>query len=335
MHRISRDGLEFPQPRYLCYNPSMPSKKQVVHASYPKLLKSIQSCITQTGRVLERATIEMYWSIGRLIHDHLKGASPYSGDGKGVFARLGRDLQKDPRTLYDAVRFYEAYPNLSDDPLSWSHYRHLAHIRDNRERARWQKRAVRERLSVKDFLALRSTKETPLIREGTLKAAPGLLYHYRVVKIKEEFFLDAGFENYLNPVKGTQELDNARIYRSVKEDGYELRLSKATKKDLYTYNAVVERVVDGDTLLVLLDCGFGIRHRERLRLRGIDAPEKKTVAGKRASDYVGRQLEGQSSMIIKTHRPDKYGRYLADVFLENGSRYLNQELVAQGLAGIV
>ena len=46
------------------------------------------------------------------------------------------------------------------------------------------------------------------------------------------------------------------------------------------------RVVDADTLLVEVDCGFGCRMEQRLRLRGIDAPELKTPEGARARAFV-------------------------------------------------
>src|SRR3990167_7609795 len=51
-----------------------------------------------------------------------------------------------------------------------------------------------------------------------------------------------------------------------------------------TYKAFIERVVDGDTLIVKIDLGFETRIREYLRLRGIDAPETDTAEGKRSEE---------------------------------------------------
>ena len=104
----------------------------------------------------------------------------------------------------------------------------------------------------------------------------------------------------------------------------------------------MERVVDGDTLLVWVDCGFGMWTRRRLRLRGIDADELSRAAGQRARDFVREQMAAVPFVVITTSRVDKYGRYLADVFYEAGAsdpelvarkgRFLNQELLRKKLA---
>ena len=83
-------------------------------------------------------------------------------------------------------------------------------------------------------------------------------------------------------------------------------------------------------LLVSVDLEFGMRTRQYLRLRGIDAPELKTRAGKRARKFVEEQLKGIDEIRIKSSRSDKFDRYLADVFLKNG--YLNQILLDRGFA---
>ena len=107
---------------------------------------------------------------------------------------------------------------------------------------------------------------------------------------------------------------------------------------------LVTRVVDGDTLLVEVDCGFGSRIKQRLRLRGIDAAELKTAAGRRAHAFIKSELAALDFVIVKTFRPDKYDRYLADVFFLPGAEdaqqvaaegiFLNGLLVKKGLAQI-
>ena len=112
----------------------------------------------------------------------------------------------------------------------------------------------------------------------------------------------------------------------------------------YTYKAYVERVVDGDTLLVLIEGGGGNLVQERLRLRGIDCPELKTEAGARAKRFVEGKFRGLPFIIIRTYKEqvDNHARYLADVFYlpeetdaaavaENGA-FLNQELLDERLA---
>jgi micrococcal nuclease len=94
----------------------------------------------------------------------------------------------------------------------------------------------------------------------------------------------------------------------------------------------VERVVDGDTLLLKKD-------RTRVRLQGIDTPE--TVKedtpvqtwGPEATAYSKRfvqEARGKVTITVDGEAVDQYGRHL--VFVWNGNRLLNEELVAAGLA---
>ena len=93
---------------------------------------------------------------------------------------------------------------------------------------------------------------------------------------------------------------------------------------------LVERVVDGDTLL--------LANRERVRLLGVDTPE--TVApdrpvepfGKAASEFTRRLVEGQNVRLgFDKERVDRFGRTLAYVYLEDGT-LLNEELIRAGLS---
>jgi endonuclease YncB( thermonuclease family) len=110
----------------------------------------------------------------------------------------------------------------------------------------------------------------------------------------------------------------------------------------YVYAAEVERVVDGDTLLVVVDLGFEVLKRQRLRLAGLDTPPVDTAKGAKARDFVQEELERVEQVMVKTDKIDLYGRYVAHVFYEPGEsskahifaegRYLNQRLVDRGLA---
>ncbi len=113
-------------------------------------------------------------------------------------------------------------------------------------------------------------------------------------------------------------------------------------KPAYTYPAMIERVIDGDTLLVSIELGFGIIVRERLRLRGINTPELGTPDGEGAKYYVEDILPRGTRVVVKSHQTDVYGRFVADVFFRPGIEdtgrilmdglYLNQELMDRGLA---
>ena len=123
---------------------------------------------------------------------------------------------------------------------------------------------------------------------------------------------------------------------------YRLQVSRTGMKRLYTYRATVEEVVDGDTLWVGIDCGFGVWVRQKLRLRGIDTPELPGAAGRRAKAFVEKALGQVPFVVVTTTRPDKYDRYLSDLFHLPGAtdpekvlsegRFLNQQLLDEGLA---
>ena len=113
-------------------------------------------------------------------------------------------------------------------------------------------------------------------------------------------------------------------------------------RELYTYKAYLERVVDGDTLLVHIDLGFGIFIQQKLRLRGLDTSEIDSNDGQKAKKFVESELKDTNFLILKTHGSDIYDRYLVDVFylkdewkaervIEHGN-FLNNRLVQEGLA---
>jgi endonuclease YncB( thermonuclease family) len=82
----------------------------------------------------------------------------------------------------------------------------------------------------------------------------------------------------------------------------------------------VVRVFDGDTIEVLHNT-----HPERVRLSGIDCPEKGHAFGKRAKQAASLLVFGRD-VIFQTHGQDKYGRTLEDVLLPDGTN-VNHELV--------
>jgi len=117
-------------------------------------------------------------------------------------------------------------------------------------------------------------------------------------------------------------------------DSYVLKKSLKTAADLFTFKAYIERVIDGDTLLVQVDLGFGWWTRQYLRLRGIDCPEIDTTEGKKARRFVEKALENVPYVIISSTKSDKYDRYLADIFYttKDGEQFLNNELLEKRFA---
>jgi micrococcal nuclease len=87
----------------------------------------------------------------------------------------------------------------------------------------------------------------------------------------------------------------------------------------------VVSIADGDTLTVLVD-----EHTQyRIRLWGVDAPEKKQAFGTRAKQYAGDLAFGKTVTVIE-HGTDRYGRTIGEVILPDG-RNFSQALTAAGL----
>ena len=97
----------------------------------------------------------------------------------------------------------------------------------------------------------------------------------------------------------------------------------------FTYPALagfigpVVSVLDGDTIEVLHNT-----HPERVRLSGIDCPEKGQAYGNNAKQAASALVFGRD-VILQTHCQDKYNRTLADVLLRDGTN-VNHELVKEG-----
>lgn len=106
----------------------------------------------------------------------------------------------------------------------------------------------------------------------------------------------------------------------------------------FTYGFQLVKVVDGDTVDVSIDLGFGVWIRERLRLSYIDAPESRTSnvlekkAGLQVKSFIEDKLSSGEFLLNTSKSNDKYGRFMATIFIDNVS--LNQELVDLGYARV-
>ena len=108
---------------------------------------------------------------------------------------------------------------------------------------------------------------------------------------------------------------------------------------MYTYNAKLERVVDGDTVDALVDLGFDTWKKVRIRLNGIDAWESRTrdleekEKGLAAKQYLIEQLESNDNkFILVSHGVGKFGRCLGELFLQKDGWSLNEMLITEGHA---
>ena len=91
---------------------------------------------------------------------------------------------------------------------------------------------------------------------------------------------------------------------------------------IYIYKAELIRVVDGDTVDLIIDLGFDTSRKERFRLYGVDAPEMNTAEGKAAKAWLIGILGPYGAIYVQTiqletkAKRDKYGRFLAVLFDE-------------------
>ena len=113
----------------------------------------------------------------------------------------------------------------------------------------------------------------------------------------------------------------------------------------YIYKAKLDRVVDGDTVDALIDVGFDIWFKKRIRFKGVDTWESRTrnleekALGLKAKARTKELLEKVSSKSgyfrIKSYGLGKYGRVLADVFVmdKDGKQWnVNKTLISEGHA---
>tara|TARA_R100000458_G_C8276005_1_gene251182 strand:+ start:919 stop:1308 length:390 start_codon:yes stop_codon:yes gene_type:complete len=106
---------------------------------------------------------------------------------------------------------------------------------------------------------------------------------------------------------------------------------------MYEY-AVKEivKVVDGDTVDIIIDLGFDLSKKERVRLAGIDTPESRTrdleekKLGLEAKEFLERRLMDCVKLIVKTEKDGKYGRMLGWFYCSQIN--INTEMVERGYA---
>jgi micrococcal nuclease len=103
----------------------------------------------------------------------------------------------------------------------------------------------------------------------------------------------------------------------------------------------VKKVVDGDTIDVVIDLGFSILFESRVRLAGIDTPESRTTdkvekaLGLESKKYLESRLKAAKNVVIKTEKLDsseKYGRILGWLYLDGEGNSVNHEMIEKGYA---
>ena len=102
---------------------------------------------------------------------------------------------------------------------------------------------------------------------------------------------------------------------------------------MYDYKCKVVKVVDGDTVDVDIDLGFGIwMKKERVRIMGIDTPESRTrdleekYYGKLSKAHLVSILE-EGDVQLQSHDKGKFGRILGELFIGDSTYSVNQQMI--------
>ena len=115
-------------------------------------------------------------------------------------------------------------------------------------------------------------------------------------------------------------------------------MGKQVKK--HGYSCKLDRVVDGDTCDAMIDLGFDVWVKNRIRFMGVDAWESRTrnkeekVKGLAAKAYVKELLENSDDgkFSIISHGKGKYGRVLGEIFVKGHETSVNELLKENGHA---
>ena len=123
-------------------------------------------------------------------------------------------------------------------------------------------------------------------------------------------------------------------------------MTPPSRKSCYNFRVVeINRVLDGDTIDVTIDLGFDLYKKERVRVAGVDTPEKRTkddeekALGYDATHWLEEKLDGaikgEDDLIIRTELVGgvgKYGRLLGWLYIGDAEVSLNEQMIEEGYA---
>ena len=119
-----------------------------------------------------------------------------------------------------------------------------------------------------------------------------------------------------------------------------------SRKSCYNFRVTeIVKVLDGDTIDVIIDLGFDLYKKERVRIAGVDTPEKRTrdleekALGQDATDWMKERLDGaisgEDDLVIRTELDGgvgKYGRLLGWLYIGDDLVSLNEKMIEEGYA---
>jgi len=123
-------------------------------------------------------------------------------------------------------------------------------------------------------------------------------------------------------------------------------MTPPSRKSCYNFRVVeINRVVDGDTIDVTIDLGFDLYKKERVRVAGVDTPEKRTKDDEEKAlgydathwleDKLNGAISGDDDLVIRTELVGgvgKYGRLLGWLYIGDGEVSLNEQMITEGYA---
>jgi len=123
-------------------------------------------------------------------------------------------------------------------------------------------------------------------------------------------------------------------------------MTPPSRKSCYNFRVIeINRVLDGDTIDVTIDLGFDLYKKERVRIAGVDTPEKRTrdleekALGIDATNWLKKKLEGavagDDDLVIRTELVGgvgKYGRLLGWLYIGDSDVSLNEQMIKEGYA---
>ena len=123
-------------------------------------------------------------------------------------------------------------------------------------------------------------------------------------------------------------------------------MTPPSRKSCYNFRVTeIKKVLDGDTIDVIIDLGFDLAKTERVRIAGVDTPEKRTrnleekALGIDATEWLKDKLEGaidgDDDLVIRTELVGgvgKYGRLLGWLYIGDSDVSLNEQMITEGYA---
>lgn len=124
------------------------------------------------------------------------------------------------------------------------------------------------------------------------------------------------------------------------------KLTPPSRKSCYNFRVIkIDKVLDGDTIDVTIDLGFDLYKKERVRIAGVDTPEKRTrdleekALGIDATNWLKEKLkagvDGDDDLTIRTELVGgvgKYGRLLGWLYIGDAELSLNEQMITEGYA---